>query len=296
MKLLVTSVRNEAPNIAEWIAWHKMIGYDHFLVYTNDNTDNTKDILEKISRLGFLTWVEQFPKPDDFPQMIAFDRAMEWIHEHKPDWISVFDSDEFLNLKVDMNLDEFVARYPKADAIAINWKLFGSSEITHKGLGLTPERFLWAAYDDYFEHRQFKSLVRYNKDLVRIFHRAVYKDDFYANINYVFPDGRHVHKDFVRPGPFNTAGGLYHYDFSIAQLNHYAIRSLAEYKMKRMRGSGIRKSSIEDASDKIRDENYRRRFDKNIVFDNSILRRLDEYVQCYLELCQQVDIPTYIGV
>ena len=292
MKLLVTSVRNESPYLAEWIAWHKMIGYDHFLVYTNDNSDNTKEILEKISRLGYLTWFELFPTADEKPQILAFKRAMEWIHEKKPDWISCFDVDEFLNLKADSSIDGLVARHPKADAIAINWKIFGSSHLTNKGMGLTPERFLWAAYDDFFEHRQFKSLVRYHKDLVLIFHRAVYKNHVYDNLKYVYPNGVGLNKQIAGAfKPFNTINGDYYVDFSIAQLNHYAVRSLVEFQMKRKRGHGLELKSDTDIPDKKRDDNYWRKFNRNDVFDHSILNRLDEYVNFYKKLCQDADLP-----
>lgn len=292
MKLLITSVRNEAPYLAEWIAWHKMLGFDHFLIFTNDNTDNTKEILEKISRLGFLTWYELFPEADKSPQMVAFAEAVKWLHEHQPEWAALFDVDEFLNLKQDANLDAFLARFPDADAIAINWKIFGSSHLINKGLGLTPERFLQSAHDEYYEHRQFKSIFRYNKNLVRIHHRAVYKGPAYQNLKYVYPNGQLLNKKIMRPGPFNSMDGRYYYDFSVAQLNHYAVRSSSEFKNKRLRGNGIK--PVIDTSTQARDNRYFQQFDRNDVFDPSILSRLDEYVQHYLDLCSQANIPKFI--
>jgi len=293
MKLLITSVRNEAPYLAEWIAWHKMLGFDHFLIYTNDNTDNTKEILEKISRLGFLTWFELFPEADKSPQMVAFNEAVKWLHEHQPEWAALFDVDEFLNLKQDASLDDFLNRFPDADAIAINWKIFGSSHLTEKGIGLTPERFLWSAHEDYFEHRQFKSIFRYNKDLIRIHHRAIYKSHVYEKLKYTYPNGVPLNKKIIQPGPFNLVDGKYYFDFSVAQLNHYAIRSLSEFKKKRMRGNGLTPVSI-DSSIKARDDRYLKQFDKNDVFDISILTRLDNHVDQYLDLCTQADMPTFI--
>ncbi len=292
MKLLITSVRNEAPYIAEWIAWHKMLGFDHFLIYTNDNTDNTKEILEQISRLGFLTWYELYPEADQSPQMVAFGEAVKWIHDNRPEWTALFDVDEFLNLKQDTNLDSFLSRFPDADAVAINWKIFGSANIQHKGLGLTPERFLHSAHDEFYEHRQFKTIFRYNKDLVRIHHRAVYKGFVYNKLKYLYPNGDSLNKHIMRPGPFNTLDGAYHYDFTVAQLNHYAVRSKSEFKNKRLRGNGLK--PVIDASTPARDDRYFKQFDKNDVFDPSILSRLDEYVQQYLSLCNQADIPTFI--
>lgn len=291
MKLLITSVRNEAPYLAEWITWHKMLGFDHFLVYTNDNTDATKEVLEKISHLGFLTWIELFPSKEASPQMFAFKEALNWVHEKKPEWIALFDVDEFLNLKQDINLDLFLKRHESADAIAINWKIFGSSRLIKRGIGLTPERFLWSAQQDFLQHSQFKSIFKYNKDLIRFHHRAVYKGHVYKNLKYVFPDGTPLDDNILRPGKF-TSEGKFYFDFSVAQLNHYAIRSIEEYKKKRMRGDGFNSLS-KDMS--FKDQSYLGRFNKNDVFDDTILVRLNEYVKEYINLCGQSDIPMFIS-
>jgi hypothetical protein len=31
--------RDEAPHIAEWVAYHLMIGFDHFVLYDNKSED-----------------------------------------------------------------------------------------------------------------------------------------------------------------------------------------------------------------------------------------------------------------
>ncbi|MGB8813172.1 MAG: glycosyltransferase family 2 protein, partial [Paracoccaceae bacterium] len=38
---IVTTMKNEGPFILEWIAYHRMIGVDDFLIYTNDCSDGT---------------------------------------------------------------------------------------------------------------------------------------------------------------------------------------------------------------------------------------------------------------
>jgi len=39
--LMITSMRNEAPYILEWLAYHRSIGVDGFLIYSNDCDDAT---------------------------------------------------------------------------------------------------------------------------------------------------------------------------------------------------------------------------------------------------------------
>lgn len=55
--LILTSMKNEAPFILEWIAYHKAIGAKHFLVYTNDCSDNTNEILDRLAELGLVTQI-----------------------------------------------------------------------------------------------------------------------------------------------------------------------------------------------------------------------------------------------
>jgi len=33
-------VQNEAPYIAEWIAYHRLIGFEHFFIYDNHSNDD----------------------------------------------------------------------------------------------------------------------------------------------------------------------------------------------------------------------------------------------------------------
>ena len=44
MRLIVTAMKNEGPFILEWAAYHLSIGFDRFLVYTNDCDDGTDAI------------------------------------------------------------------------------------------------------------------------------------------------------------------------------------------------------------------------------------------------------------
>ncbi|MFN4129742.1 MAG: glycosyltransferase family 2 protein, partial [Paracoccaceae bacterium] len=43
---IVTTMKNEGPFILEWIAYHRAIGVDDFLIYTNDCTDGTDTMLD----------------------------------------------------------------------------------------------------------------------------------------------------------------------------------------------------------------------------------------------------------
>ncbi len=50
---IVTTMKNEGPFILEWIAYHRAIGVQDFLVYTNDCTDGTDDLLRLLAKKDF---------------------------------------------------------------------------------------------------------------------------------------------------------------------------------------------------------------------------------------------------
>ncbi len=50
--LTFTVMKNEGPFILEWVAWQRLMGVDHILVFTNDCDDGTDAILDELDRMG----------------------------------------------------------------------------------------------------------------------------------------------------------------------------------------------------------------------------------------------------
>jgi len=51
---IVTCMKNEGPFILEWLAYHRAIGVDDFLVYSNDCDDGTDTMLDLLQSRGLL--------------------------------------------------------------------------------------------------------------------------------------------------------------------------------------------------------------------------------------------------
>ena len=47
---IITQVRNEGKRLLDWILYHKNIGIDQFIIYLDNCTDNSINILEKLSK------------------------------------------------------------------------------------------------------------------------------------------------------------------------------------------------------------------------------------------------------
>ena len=52
--VIVGCMKNEAPYIVEWVAYHRAMGMDNFLIYTNGCEDGTSEILDRLQEMGVL--------------------------------------------------------------------------------------------------------------------------------------------------------------------------------------------------------------------------------------------------
>ncbi len=124
--VIVACMKNEAPYILEWIAHHRAIGVDGFLIYTNDCEDGTDRIPDRLDALGIV----QHRRNDDWtgksPQQHALNRAIREPLVRNADWIIHIDVDEFINVRCgDGTLCAFLERVPDATNVAMTWRLFG---------------------------------------------------------------------------------------------------------------------------------------------------------------------------
>ena len=57
---VVTSIRNEGVALLEWVAHYRVLGFDTIFIYTNDNTDGSIALLERLAEHGIirLRWNE----------------------------------------------------------------------------------------------------------------------------------------------------------------------------------------------------------------------------------------------
>ncbi|HSF92434.1 MAG TPA: glycosyltransferase family 2 protein, partial [Paracoccaceae bacterium] len=51
---ILATMKNEAPFILEWVAYHQIIGFDKFVIFSNDSTDGTTEILDALDRAGII--------------------------------------------------------------------------------------------------------------------------------------------------------------------------------------------------------------------------------------------------
>ncbi len=239
----VTCVRNEGPFLLEWIAFNRVIGVSDFLVYSNDCTDASDRLLDRLDELGIVTHLPNPAKGRNY-QMEALKAARVHPLVTSADWIWVADVDEFLNIHTgDGTIPELIEACGDPSAISIPFQFFANDGVERFEDRPVIEQFTRSHNPDIWcaeTAQEVKTLIR--KDFpVKYYgaHRPFMKERFLKEERFRWTDasGRDVpwrfrlaaNKRRIRKFPARGARAF-------ATLNHYALRSLDSYIVKNDRG------------------------------------------------------------
>lgn len=239
-RAIVTTMKNEGPFILEWLAYHRAVGFDDFLVYTNDCTDGTDTMLALLERKGYVQHRENpFRETGLKPQHAALQASDKEPVIRKSTWVTCIDVDEFINIKVgDGTLDALLAAVPEANMISMTWRLFGNCDrhgfedrpITEQFLRCAPE-LARKPHQAWGFKTLFKNIGIYRKMGV---HRPKgLNPQLWEEINWVNGSGKPLPREMYR-NAWRSTTDTYGYD--LVQLNHYAVRSAESFLVKRDRG------------------------------------------------------------
>ncbi|WP_323775600.1 glycosyltransferase family 2 protein [Leisingera sp.] len=237
---IVTTMKNEGPFILEWLAYHRAIGVDDFLVYTNDCTDGTDTMLQLLQDKGIVQHRENpFRNTDLKPQHAALQAAEEEPVIREADWLVCMDVDEFINIKCgEGRLPDLFQAVGDANMIAMTWRLFGNNDVREFTGDLITREFTRCAYEVTRKPHQawgFKTLFRNTGIFKKLgVHRPKgLKPQLWEDIRWVNGSGQDMPREMFRNG-WRSSTSTYGYD--LVQLNHYAVRSAESFLVKRDRG------------------------------------------------------------
>lgn len=142
-KVIVACMRDEALFVVEWVAHHLALGFDRIIVYTNDCSDGTDALLQAMA--GALP-VEHYDNPGPYEagtiQKQALALAFDLPQVRQAAWVLHIDADEYVNVTVgNRRIDDLIALYPEVDAIALQWRHFGSAGVAAWNGGSVVETF-----------------------------------------------------------------------------------------------------------------------------------------------------------
>jgi len=242
--LAILTVRNEGSFLLEWLAHHRAAGITDFLVFSNDCTDGTDAMLDRLAEMGWLTHIRNDGPHENGPQWAALKTAATHPLLTAADWAIVMDVDEFVNIHVgDRTIAALLDTLPNADAITLTWRMFGNAGIVNLVDAPVTESFRFAAPDPLhwpWRAVMFKTLFRTGAGFG---HPGVHKPKGQGGKGLRWYDsaGRSLPM-----GPERIFARLGEPNYTLAQLNHYALGSMEGYIVKADRGRANRDSSAFD--------------------------------------------------
>ena len=281
---LFTAVRNEAPFLIEWIAYHKVIGFENIIVAANPSTDGTDELLAALAEAGEIMFVPHDPPEGVGPQRHAARLANERNLIPDGAWASWLDADEFLNIHAgDGRLEALIDKIGDRACILVPWRIFGDGgNRTFEGRHLS-ENFVLASKDSFPHNREVKSFFRKGEGIVGLSVRGINrpllsgdiglsKDSVMTGSGAVLNDSDINNRwlagrDFAKTRRIDES----EHGYSIAQINHYSIRTAEHYLLKRMRGRGYEGRSQGEANTRHTAETYHE-YNRSECEDRSILR------------------------
>ncbi|WP_294618959.1 glycosyltransferase family 2 protein [uncultured Roseovarius sp.] len=239
-RAIVTTMKNEGPFILEWLAYHRAIGFDDFLIYTNDCSDGTDDMFDLLQAKGYIQHRDNpFREMNLKPQHAALAAAGDEPLIKDAKWATCIDVDEFINIKVgDGTLDDLFEAVPDANMIAMTWRLFGNADIADFHDDLIIRQFTRCAPEYARKPHQawgFKTLFQNIGIFKKLgVHRPKgLNPQLVDEIMWVNGSGIPLPESMYRNGWRSTVTT---YGYDLVQLNHYAVRSAESFLVKRDRG------------------------------------------------------------
>lgn len=260
----MTTVKDEGPFILEWVAWHRLCGFDQIIVNQNGSTDLTQRSLNVMNHHGLIHYVPN-EHGRSSPQIRAYARASKHPAFATSEWCLALDGDEFFVSHVGKGtVGELTDRIGDADAMLINWRNFGSAGQREMSDDLVTHRFTQTV-ERHLVTRQligFKSLFRTSKFArIGIHNARLPSKEAPVSVNGSgLQDGQFERLNWRCKDP----GGM-----ALAQINHYPIKDAASFLLKTLRGRGHQ-------DDFTGWERYWRRFDHNRVQDRTLADRSDD--------------------
>lgn len=254
-KVLVSSVKNEAPFLLEWIAYHKVIGFTRIVIFSNASDDGTEEILSALAAAHEIEHRSVVPRLDQSPQSAAVSVFERDFGYRDGDWYQWLDADEFLVIHVGSGrLDDLVSAIGDRAGINVNWRLFGTSGHERFPGRFVSQEFWGASGERLGANRETKTLFRKSPDILGFGRNGIYrprlaKGHGLAADSFLAGNGRPMAADSqvtrkwlagdkaVRTNIVNSA----EMGWALAQINHYSVRTPEFFKLKRLRGRGAGK-------------------------------------------------------
>nr|WP_283255073.1 glycosyltransferase family 2 protein [Marivita sp. GX14005] len=236
-------IRNEAAFLLDWLAWHRAMGVTDFVVVSNECTDGSDAMLDRLAALGWLEHIRNAPPyGKGGVQFSGLKLAAKADAVRRADWLVTLDIDEFANVHVaGRTLPALIDALPEATAITLTWRNFGNAGVIAYEDRPVPLQFIHAAPRILrwpWRAAMFKTLYRNDRTYRNLgIHRP--RNPVAARL----ADARWFDGSGRALGPEMATGRVFsdyrQNQHALVQLNHYPLGAVESYVLKSDRGRGV---------------------------------------------------------
>ncbi|MBA3911012.1 MAG: glycosyl transferase family 2 [Rhodobacter sp.] len=282
----LSTMKDEGPYVVEWVAHHLAVGFTEVMVYTNDCSDGTDALLKRLEAMDIGVHHRENVIPEGMkphPSMLKLAADEDLIVNS--DWLLVLDADEFMTINHPSHtLDGLVAdlNAMNASAMVLTWRIFGSSGVRDWSRVPITDQFTRAAPEFWNKGWGTKTMLKFDPKYLRLgMHRPIIKSqhketDYPDSVLWVNGSGRPLEEWFKFRG-WRSIRRTVGYDW--AQINHYAIKSMDAYSLRKFRGNANLKKdkynsdywSLQDRNE-VEDLNIARHHDRRAAIMAGLLR------------------------
>lgn len=256
--------KNEAPYVLEWIAYHRVIGFDRFILYDNGSEDGGAALIRASPMADCVTVIDWPQRPAQLHAYLHFIQTTAQYHE----WVAFIDLDEFLLPLEGDTIRPLLDRWRSFAGVLVNWRSYGPSGWDDRPPGLAIEAFSRRLPDGAENDRHIKSIVRCD--------RLLYVSDnphcFALSGPVCDTLGREVDNIPLQPAACHQ----------VLVLNHYFTRSRRDWMDKLRRGAAMGGALTADTEPPYPTEVFDN-FQRDCHMEDHTIRRFAPAVRAMLE-------------
>lgn len=209
----ICAISKDENDIEDWVNYHFSIGFDRIVIFDNNSKVSIKKVLKGYIKHGIVV-VEDIDL-NEFPQLSAYATFLKYFGPSTR-WAAFIDIDEYINIKKEYDIADFLDKYLAYAAIGINWKIFGSN-----GHITRPKNKVIESYTSCLHsHSLIKSIVQ-PEMVSRVMspHHFEFKNSYCVNEHFI---------PILGPRSYPTTEEV--------QINHYYFKSQQDFEQKINRG------------------------------------------------------------
>jgi hypothetical protein len=150
-------IKNEGRYLAEWIAFHAVLGCSKFFLFDDGSSDDTAAVAAPYVRSGLVALTPWAERP---PQLSAYAHVLrQRIERRDVRWCAFIDLDEFLVPAEGASLPAALEPFADCAAVGVHWLTFGSGGHVERPDGLVIESYTRRLPEQASVNQHYKSIV-----------------------------------------------------------------------------------------------------------------------------------------